>query len=193
MKYLHYLNKTKINEVGNRHSNTIEIANNLTLVDVHVPNGFATNDEAYLEFLHTDDLKNKINNILGDSNLNDSRILNHKGEEIRELILNTSIPKDILSELSLAYDKLSNYYNPDEFDTAIRDTAKSINEKSYIDVKGVDLLYKKVHESYASLFTNRAIHYRYIRGYNHFSFSAKFIIHLKEKKLDEKYIHRAVA
>ncbi|NOR57896.1 MAG: hypothetical protein GQ474_05165, partial [Sulfurimonas sp.] len=112
MKYLHYLNNPRSNEVGNKNSNTIEIVNNLTLVNVNVPNGFATNDEAYSEFLQTDNLKNNINDILDDSDLNDSRILNHKGEEIRELILNTSLPKDIQSELNLAYDKLSGYYNP---------------------------------------------------------------------------------
>jgi pyruvate, water dikinase len=193
MKYLHYLNNPKSNEVGNKNSNTIEIVNNLTLVNVNVPNGFATNDEAYSEFLQTDNLKNNINDILDDSDLNDSQILNHKGEEIRKMILNTSLPKNIQSELNLAYDKLSGYYNSDEFDTAIRDCTKSINDKSYIDVKGVELLYKIVQERYASLFTDRAIHYRYIRGYNHFAFSAKFVIYLKETKYDEKYIHRAVA
>ncbi|WP_294965514.1 PEP/pyruvate-binding domain-containing protein [Sulfurimonas sp.] len=202
MKYLHYLNNQKSNNVGTKNSDINEIVNNISEVNVNVPNGFATNDEAYLEFLQADNLETKITDILSGSDLKDSQTLDYKGEEIRELIFNTPLPKNLKNELSSVYEELSDYYNSNEFDTAVRESTKSVNipdinlnkiNNEYVDLGGIDLLYKKIQERYASLFTNRAIQYRTSRGYSHFSISAKFIIHLKDKRFNEKYVRLAIA
>lgn len=189
MKYLHYLNRSIVDDVGAQNT-----------LGVNVPSGFATNSEAYLEFLQTTGVKNSIEEILSDFDINDSKILNNKGKEVRELILSTQLPVNIQKELSDAHDEMLNYYNSQEFDTAIRFNSLKLQdsdfesiENSYSNIQGIDLLYKKVQEKYASLFTNRAIHYREIREYGHFSFSTSFSVLLKQKRFNEKFVQLAVA
>lgn len=197
MKYLNFINNTRNDSVGNKN-----ISANTHSISVNVPNGFVTNDEAYSEFLQVNNLQDKIEDILIDSDFKDTQILHTVGTEIREIIFNTPLPQDVQSELQSAYTDISVYYNTDEFDTAIHASTESIDipdmhldiiEPTCDGLKGTQLLYKKIQERYASLFTDRAIYYRNFRGYNHFSFSTKFILRLQEKRFDEKYVHLAIA
>ncbi len=202
MKYLHFLNSTKNNNIGGENSDTKGIIANTSSVGINIPNGFATNDKAYLDFLQANSLRYKIEDILSNSDLKSNQTLNHAGKEVRELIFDTPLPRDIQNELNMAHDEILLYYNSDEFDTAIHSSTQHVKvpdidlqniENSYKDIGGTELLYKKIQERYASLFTNRAIHYRDFRGYDHFSFSPCLSILLKEKTINEKYLKLAVA
>ncbi|MFT5662462.1 MAG: pyruvate,water dikinase [Sulfurimonas sp.] len=190
MKYFQYINCT--NKANNNHSSAA----------VNIPNGFTTKDDVYLLFLQTDALQSQLEKILNNCDFSNSQTLDTKGDEIRSLIFNTPLPVDVRDELSLVYDTLSTYYDTAAFNEALHSKTQKIGLEDihldtvnhlYIGNSGTDLLCEKIQERYASLFSNRAIHYRHSRGYNHFSFTPNLSMELKQIRLNEKYLKLTVA
>lgn len=180
MSYIRFFNELGIDDipsVGGKNANLGEMVTELASMGVKVPYGFATTSEAYWKFLESNNLKDKIKDILTDINTDDINQLKEKGLEVRNLILNTPFPDDIADDIKEAYLQLSKMYNVDEVDIAVRSSATAEDlpdasfagqQETYLNIQGIDLLCAKVHECYASLFTDRAISYRDSRGYSHF-------------------------
>lgn len=192
MKYIHFLNNPQT-----------QIANNAMASNaVNIPNGFRITDEAFKVFLQTNDLQNKLQSILSSFAFDDAQTLLDKGREVRELIFSTPLAQEIHEEFSRTYNELSHYYNSESFESALASSFESediadlqlqeLQEQDEV-VHGYELLCKKFQERYASQFTDRAIHYRYIRGYEHFSFTPSLTIRLQHMKLNEAYLHETVA
>ena len=181
MKYIRFFNKLGINDiqsVGGKNANLGEMITELSSCGVKVPYGFAITSEGYWKFLEKNNLKSKIKEILTNIDVEDIEVLKQKGKQVRELILSTPLPNSIQKKLRKAYKKLSAYYNTYDVDVAVRSSATAEDlpdasfagqQDTYLNVKGIELLYKKVHECYASLFTDRAISYRHSRDYSHFN------------------------
>ncbi len=183
MKYFQYIHCT-----GKSNTNHSSLA-------VNIPNGFTTKDDVYLLFLQTDALQNQLENILNNCDFTNPKILDKKGDELRSIIFNTSLPIDVRDELDSVYDTLSRYYDTNAFNEAIHSNNQEIGLKghTYIAKDGTELLCEKIQERYASLFSNRAIHYRHLRGYDHFSFTPNLSMELKQIRLNEKYLNVTVA
>ncbi len=179
MKYIKFFNQLGIQDisiVGGKNASLGEMYSNLQSLGVKVPNGFATTSESYWLLLSSNNLEEKISNILSDLDISDIQNLEHRGSSVRKLILNSKLPKAFEDEIIIAYKKLSLEYEKDSIDVAVRSsgTAEDLPDASfagqqdtYLNINGIDSLIDSVKKCFASLFTNRAISYRQSRGYDH--------------------------
>jgi len=180
MKYVTFYNELGIEDiqcVGGKNANLGEMISNLSSLGVKVPFGFAITSDAYWKFMEHDSLKIKIKNLLTNLNIQDVDSLHKKGKEIRELILSSPFPQEVRDDLEKGYEQLSNHYNTINVDVAVRSSATAEDlpdasfagqQDTYLNIKGIEDVCSKVHECYASLFTDRAISYRQSRDYSHF-------------------------
>ncbi len=121
-------------------------------------------------------LQDWIMDIVGRTNVDDSRELLDNTALIRELIDSMPMPEEISSEVLEAYHKLSQRFKKDAVYVAVRSsaTAEDLPEASfagqqetYLDVYGDDDLLENVRKCWASLWTARATFYRAKQGFDH--------------------------
>ncbi len=180
MKYVRFFNTLNINDVpivGGKNASLGEMYQNLSQKGINVPNGFATTAEAYWLFLEENDIKEKMQEVLKDLDVSDTTNLQTRGLKVRNLILNSTLPKVLEKEVLQAYEELSKQYDSNAIDVAVRSsgTAEDLPEASFagqqetfLNVNSPETLLIDVKKCFASLFTDRAISYRESRGFNHF-------------------------
>ncbi|MFN3527888.1 MAG: PEP/pyruvate-binding domain-containing protein, partial [Candidatus Altarchaeaceae archaeon] len=167
------LRKEDIPLVGGKGANLGEMSS----AKIPVPEGFVVNIYAYQEFLNQKigdkTLKEKISEILLNTNIHDTDSLNENTKKIRDLIMSTPMPKEISDQIKEAYIKLCG--NKDVF-VAVRSsaTAEDVPEASfagqqdtYLNVIGGENVVYNVQKCWASLFTPRATFYRQEQKFNH--------------------------
>lgn len=135
----------------------------MTRAGIPVPPGFVILSESFEEFLHRTDLIQEIDAILQNLNHKEIHLIEKASEKIRELILSKEMPKDIATEISKSFKELATDF------VAVRSSATAEDGQdhswagqleSYLNVKEDDIL-GKVKHCWASLFTPRAIFYRF--------------------------------
>ncbi len=140
------------------------------LMGVPVPPGFVITTEAFNYFMTENRLRDMVLNII------EEVIKEGKPEEyeeaerrIKELILNTDIPKDLYEEIARAYTELSRSFNADAVAVAVRSSASAEDlrtasfagqQDTYLNVKGIEDLIKYVKRVWASTYNARALAYR---------------------------------
>ena len=155
---------------------------NLTKLDVKIPEGFIVTTQGYDYFMNYNKLNGTINEILQATNLDNMVDLQRSSLRIRHMIIDGKFPKDLKEEILLNYQQLSNKYvdstNKQEFtDVTVRasaicekenDIANTFGElDSYLNVRGMTMVLKKIKCCIASLFNDRAICYRKSINYDH--------------------------
>lgn len=163
--------------VGGKNASLGEMYQTLTEHGVKIPNGFAVTADAYWHFVDSANLRPKMAALLakvdGDS---DVRTLQEVGENLRELLLGTSLPDDLARAVTEAYAGLSRNYGREHVDVAVRSSATAEDlptasfagqQETYLNINGEEPLLHAVKECYASLFTDRAISYRIANGFDH--------------------------
>lgn len=180
MKYIRFFNELEIDDipsVGGKNASLGEMYKNLSSQGINVPNGFATTSDAYWLLLEENEIKDAIEDILHDLDISDTSNLQSRGKKVRELILNSSLPKTLEDEIVQAYTLLSKEYDVASVDVAVRSsgTAEDLpdasfagQQESFLNVNGNETLLIRIKQCFASLFTDRAISYRTSRGFNHF-------------------------
>ena len=162
--------------VGGKNASLGEMYRNLSKKGINIPNGFAISAQSYFYFLEKGKIKKRIQEILSEFNPKSIKSLQKTGKKIRKLILNTSLPKDLEKDIVKNYRKLSKIYKQDDLDVAVRSSATAEDlpsasfagqHETYLNVRGEEELLKAVKNSYASLFTDRAIMYREEKGFEH--------------------------
>lgn len=178
MKYIRFFDSLGINDiaiVGGKNASLGEMVKNLSSKGLNIPNGFATTSDAYWLMLEENAIKEKIQEIMNGLDISDSKNLQSRGKAVRELILNSKLPKALEEELISAYKTLSNEYNSQNIDVAVRSsgTAEDLpdasfagQQESFLNVSGEEELLACVKRCFASLFTDRAISYRKSRGFS---------------------------
>jgi pyruvate, water dikinase len=135
-----------------------------------VPVGFCVTTNSYLHFLEEtnilDIILEKIQSIDGDNMLQ----LDQVSDEIRGLILEKSLPKDVEKSIKDAYQKLCGMAGLDnDLPVAVRSSATAEDlpdasfagqQDTYLWVVGQDEVLEHVRKCWASLYTSRAINYR---------------------------------
>lgn len=163
--------------VGGKNASLGEIIQNLKAKGVEVPSGFAITAYAYKYTIEKAGIDKKIMEILSDLDTHDVKNLAERGEKIRNLIRNTSIPPELEEEIRKHYREMEKRYG-ENVDVAVRSSATAEDlpdasfagqQETFLNVKGEEELLEKVRECFASLFTNRAISYRVDKGFDHFS------------------------
>ncbi len=157
--------------VGGKNASLGEMVRELTAKGVRVPNGFAITAHAYRQFLRSANLESVIAAQLQGLDLTDTDALARCGRTIREAMLGAALPQDLVDAIAEAYEKLSAGAEP--VDVAVRSsaTAEDLPEASFagqqetfLNIQGRVALIDSVRRCFASLFTDRAIHYRAAHG-----------------------------
>jgi len=183
--------------VGGKNASLGEMIRQLTAKGVRVPTGFATTAYAYRYFIKEAGLEERLRELFSDLDVEDMNNLRVRGKQARSLILNTPFPEDLRTAIAESYLKLCERYGVtaefcDRFepeyqeeckeksqavDVAVRSSATAEDlpdasfagqQETYLNVYGVLDVLDACHRCFASIFTDRAISYRTLKGFDHF-------------------------
>ncbi len=135
----------------------------MTQAGISVPPGFVILTSAFERFLDETDLNVEIEVILDSVNHEEIHTVEHASEKIEALILGAVIPNDIAGEIQKFFERLDSKY------VAVRSSATAEDStsaawagqlESYLNTIE-ESLFENVKKSWASLFTPRAIFYRF--------------------------------
>ena len=161
--------------VGGKNAALGEMYSHLTPLGVNVPNGFALTAYAYRFFFKKTGLDKKIQAILKVTDTKNLKSLQKAGKEIREEIVASELPKELVKAIREAYRKLERAYGRNT-DVAVRSSATAEDlpgasfagqQETYLNVVGVEAVLLATRKCIASLFTDRAISYRVDKGFSH--------------------------
>lgn len=159
-----------LNRVGGKNASLGEMIGELASKGIQVPEGFAITSGAYHALIKSGDLQADLRNILSDLDCNNITELQVSGQRARNIILATDLPTELQNAVLSAYHQLG---SPP---VAVRSsaTAEDLPEASFagqqetfLNVQGDGALLKACHQCFASLFTDRAISYRQLNGFDH--------------------------
>ena len=162
-----------VDTVGGKNASLGEMIGNLSSLGVTVPGGFATTAAAYRSFLAADGLDRRIKEVLDRLDVDDIDALTRAGAQIREWILATPLPEQLMDEIRGAWDEMS---GGQDISVAVRSSATAEDlpdasfagqQETFLNVRGVDHLVDALHQVFASLFNDRAIAYREHQGFEH--------------------------
>jgi pyruvate,water dikinase len=167
------LRMTDVESVGGKNASLGEMISQLP-TGVRVPTGFATTAHAFRAFLQHDGLTNKINAKLNALDTEDVRALAQVGAEIRNLVLAQPYPADLEKAIREAFATLSAGNAHASFAVRSSATAEDLpdasfagQQETFLNVVGIEEVLHKMKEVFASLYNDRAISYRVLKGFAH--------------------------
>ena len=161
--------------VGGKNASLGELTRALVSSGVRVPEGFATTAAAYRAFVAANGIEPGIRTAIDEYRAGRTS-LREAGEAIRELILDGKFPPDIAADIRKHYRTLSQRTGQARASVAVRSSATAEDlpdasfagqQETFLNVAGERELMEACRRCYASLFTDRAISYREIKGFNH--------------------------
>ena len=162
--------------VGGKNASLGEMYSNLAAEGVRVPNGFAITAEAYRYMLDKAGAWEQLHAALDDLDISDVVDLARRGKRARDIVYGAGLPDDLAVEILDAYRGLQEEYGED-VSLAVRSsgTAEDLptasfagQHETYLNVSGEASLLEACRRCFASLFLDRAIHYRVDQGFDHF-------------------------
>ncbi len=181
-RYVRFFEEFGIDDVplvGGKNASLGEMFQKLSEQGVRIPNGFATTAEAYRYMLDEAGAWDSLHAELDDIDPADVTALARKGKRAREIVYGAGLPDDLAAEILDAYRKLQREYG-EEVSLAVRSSATAEDlptasfagqQDTYLNIKGAESLLDACRRCFASLFTDRAIHYRIDQGFDHFKVS----------------------
>lgn len=179
MKYIKLFEQLRIEDiplVGGKNASLGEMYQALVPQGIPVPNGFAITAQAYHYVIESNGILDQLKEIIGGVDPDDVRDLQRRGQKARELIYQAELPADLIEEILQAYHVMSQEVGI-ELSLAVRSSATAEDlptasfagqHDTYLNIKGEPALLDACKRCFASLFTDRAIHYRIIQGFEHF-------------------------
>jgi phosphoenolpyruvate synthase/pyruvate phosphate dikinase len=150
----------------------------MTKAGIPVPPGFVVLSSAFEKFLEETDLNVEIDSVLHLVNHNEIHTVEDASEKIKALILDAKMPKDIIDEIEREFKSLDCKY------VAVRSSATAEDSsaaawagqlESYLNTSSEELLVN-VQKCWASLFTPRAIFYRFDKGLHEHKISVAVVV-----------------
>jgi len=172
--WFNQLGMNDINDVGGKNASLGEMISNLSKLGVKVPDGFATTADAFRGFLAQQGLDKKISSRLKALDTNDVIALVDAGTEIRQWILDTPFPADLLTDVTQAWKKLAG--SDKDLTAAVRSSATAEDlpdasfagqQETFLNVSGLDNVLTAIKHVFASLYNDRAISYRVHQNFDH--------------------------
>ncbi len=165
-----------VQSVGGKNASLGEMYSALSSKGVKVPNGFAITTHAYRHYVASNDLGDRIGEVLSALAYQDLDALSTAGAKIRQWVMHGHMPPDLAADIRSAYLEMGSEYgvNPD---VAVRSSATAEDlptasfagqQETYLNIRGEDNLLLTCKRVFASLFTDRAISYRAHQGFSHF-------------------------
>ena len=165
--FFNEIDKNSLPYVGGKGANLGE----MTKAGFPIPQGFCVNTLAYQTFIETsgkmNDFFTQLEHVSADK-LDEIRLI---GEQIRSHLENLDIPHEVEEAILEAWNQ-----NGKEKAYAVRSSATAEDlpgasfagqQETYLNVIGQDQLLESIQRCWASLFTDRAISYRAINGFDH--------------------------
>jgi pyruvate, water dikinase len=161
--------------VGGKNASLGEMVANLGGKGVQVPPGFATTAQAYWRYIEANGLKQKITDALADLAAGKASLA-ETGTAIRRMFLKGEWPAETADAIRSSYAELCKRVGKKEVDVAVRSSATAEDlpdasfagqQETYLNIRGDDALLDACRRCYASLFTDRAISYRQVKGFDH--------------------------
>lgn len=177
--YIRWFNELGIEDiplVGGKNASLGEMYRELTPQGILIPNGFAVTAEAYRYLLDQADAWEALHRALDDLNPDDVNDLAKRARKAREIIYAAPVPADLEQQIYAAYAQLQTEYGED-LSVAVRSSATAEDlptasfagqQDTYLNIRGEQALLDACKRCFASLFTDRAIHYRIDQGFDHF-------------------------
>jgi pyruvate,water dikinase len=148
----------------------------MTQAGIRVPPGFSITTQAYIDFLNEAKIKKAIFGRLKELDLKASGSLEAIGRDVRNIILESSIPKKVEIAIRDAYSRLAEKTGVANLPVAVRSSATAEDlpdasfagqQDTYLWITGEDDVVKHTRDCWASLFSDRAIAYRINHGFTH--------------------------
>ncbi len=177
MKYIKgfkELNRRNTDIAGGKGASLGEMTN----AGIPVPPGFVVLSDAFEYFIRETDLIQEVDAELKKVNHKEMESVERASEVIRELIEKAKIPKDLEKEILESYKKLDAEFVAVRSSATAEDGAEHAwagQLDSFLNTKKKDLI-KNVLRCFASLFTPRAIFYRFEKGLNNAHISVAVVI-----------------
>ncbi|PGH26764.1 hypothetical protein AJ80_01528 [Polytolypa hystricis UAMH7299] len=143
----------------------------LTQAGFPVPPGFSVTTTAYRQFMDSSGLTSKVLTIVNSIDYNSADDVETKTANVREMMMQTPVPLEMVSEITSHYAKLG-----DSPYVAVRSsgTAEDLAEASFaglhdtlLDIRGPEALIDAVRECWSSLWSARATSYRQRNSFDH--------------------------
>jgi pyruvate,water dikinase len=162
--------------VGGKNASLGEMYRTLSSQRIPVPNGFAVTAEAYrrvLDAAHAWEALHAVLDGIDPQNLND---LAERARQAQAIVYRCPLPESLSAEILANYHRLLEEYGGDTA-VAVRSSATAEDlpnasfagqHESFLNVRGDDAVLDAYRRCIASLFTERAIHYRIDQGFDHF-------------------------
>ncbi|MCY0386298.1 phosphoenolpyruvate synthase [Robbsia sp. Bb-Pol-6] len=164
-----------VDTVGGKNSSLGEMISQLAEAGVSVPTGFATTAQAFRDFLHHNNLTQRIADRLLSLDTDDVKSLAVAGGEIRQWIIDAPLQPALEQGIREQFDVLTGS-SPAELSFAVRSSATAEDlpdasfagqQESYLNVEGIDDVLITIKQVFASLYNDRAISYRVHKGFEH--------------------------
>jgi pyruvate,water dikinase len=178
-RYIRFFKDIRIEDVplvGGKNASLGEMYRELSPQGVKVPNGFAITGEAYRYLLDQADAWPALHAALDGLDPTNVTDLAKRGARAREIIYSAPLPADLQTEILTAYAELRTEYG-EALSVAVRSSATAEDlptasfagqQDTYLNISGEATLLDACRRCFASLFTDRAIHYRVEQGFDHF-------------------------
>jgi pyruvate,water dikinase len=167
------LRMTDVETVGGKNASLGEMISQLSQAGVRVPGGFATTAAAFREFLAHEGLDARIDAVLTRLDVSDVGALARAGSQIRDWVSNAPLPEALRAEIAAQYERLAGDH---EGSFAVRSSATAEDlpdasfagqQETFLNIRGLEHILHAVRETFASLYTDRAIAYRVHQGFAH--------------------------
>lgn len=159
-----------IKKVGGKNSSIGELIQHLSDKGILVPGGCATTVDAFNEFMAQNDLDKRILKTLSSLKVTQLKALNKTSQQIRRWIAAAEFPAAFEKSITEAYVAMGKPV------AAVRSSATAEDlidasfagqQDTFLNVSGSKNILRAIKLVFASLFTSRAITYRFHHGYSH--------------------------
>lgn len=177
--YIRWFNQLSIDDiplVGGKNASLGEMYRELVAQGINIPNGFAVTAEGYRYMLDEANawlVLHQALDCLDPGNVADLAI---RARKARDIIYAAPLPNLLEQQIVAAYQQLQDQYG-EGLSLAVRSSATAEDlptasfagqQDSFLNIRGEQALLEACKRCFASLFTDRAIHYRIDQGFDHF-------------------------
>ena len=178
-EYVRFFEEIGINDVplvGGKNASLGEMYRTLSAEGVLVPNGFAVTADAFRRTLARAGVEDDLHAALDGLDPADPADLAQRARRAREIVYGAGLPDEVASEILEGYARLRDEYGP-ELSLAVRSSATAEDlptasfagaHETFLNVRGDQSLLDACRRCFASLFTDRGIHYRIDQGFDQF-------------------------
>ncbi len=169
------LTRRDVAVVGGKNASLGEMVRTLSGQGVNVPPGFATTADAYRRFLAKNQLNERIDQTMAALEAGKTTLA-EAGRTIRAAMVAGDWPDDIAAAILDSYRQLGQRRGTADLPVAVRSSATAEDlpdasfagqQETFLNIRGESALLDACRRCYASLFTDRAITYRRLKGFEH--------------------------